>query len=125
MVAFSKIFFAVAAAVSVSAAPSDRFPHGPSKLFEKLKQLPKQWVSNGRADTGATIKAQIALKQTNIKGLQEKLVDISNPDSPNYGKWLSQEEIAAYSAPADGHADAVKAWLESAGITEMSQPSNE
>lgn len=123
MVAFSKLFVAVAAAVAVGAAPSAS--HGPSTLFKQLKAVPTSWQSQGPADKDVLIKAQIGLRQSNMKGLEKKLLDISHPDSPNYGNWLSDDEIAQYTAPAAGHAEAVKAWLASAGIVEISQPSNE
>lgn len=124
MVAISKICIGVTAAVGALAAPSTP-QHGPLVTFQQLKQLPSQWTAQGQADKGTMIKAQIGLKQSNVKGLQEKLMDISNPSSANYGKWLSQEEIASYTAPSVGHAEAVKAWLAAAGITQVSQPSSD
>lgn len=124
MVAISKLCFTATAAIGALAAPASN-NHGPLTLFQELKALPSQWSSKGAADKGAMVKAQIGLKQGNIKGLQAKLMDISNPDSPNYGKWLSQDEIAAYTAPSHGNADAVKSWLAAAGITEVTQPTNE
>lgn len=122
MVAFSKICFAATAAVGALAAPTE---HGPLVTFSQIKNLPVHWTAQGQADKGAVIKAQIGLKQNNIKGLQEKLLDISNPNSRNYGKWLSQEEIAKYTAPAEENVAAVKSWLAANGITKVEQPTNE
>ena len=124
MVAWSQICATLSLAAGVLAAPATS-AHGPLKLFTELKQLPSLWSSNGAADKGAIIKAQIGLKQGNIQGLQDKLLDIANPESPNYGKWLSQDEIAAYTAPPAGHVDQVKSWLAANGIHEVSQPTNE
>lgn len=122
MVSFSKICIAAASAGGVFAAPAG---HGPLKQFGQLKHVPAMWTSHGPADGAAMITAQIGLKQNNIKGLQEKLLDISHPDSPNYGKWLSKEEVDAYTAPAETDVAAVKEWLAAAGITEVTQPTNE
>ena len=122
MVAFSKICLAATAAVGALAAPTE---HGPLVTFGQLKSLPAQWTAQGQADKGAVVKAQIGLKQNNIKGLQEKLLDISNPSSSNYGKWLSQEEIAKYTAPVQEHVAAVKSWLAANGITKVNMPTNE
>ena len=71
------------------------------------------------------IKAQIGLKQSNIEGLQARLLDVSNPKSPNYGKWLSKEEVATYTAPAEGNAEAIKSWLAAHGIKDIEQPTND
>lgn len=123
MVAFSKIALAATAAVGVLAAPAQQ--HGPLTKFAHITRVPTHWASQGQADRGALIKAQIGLKQNNIKGLQEKLLDIANPESSNYGKWLSQAEVDAFTAPAAADVAAVKSWLAANGITEVSHPTNE
>lgn len=123
MVSFSKIAYLVVASGGALAAPGTA-NHGPLVKFTELKQLPSFWTAKGRV-AEATITGRIGLKQSNIKGLQEKLLDIAHPDSPNYGKWMSKEEVEAYTAPDDKHVAAVKSWLASAGITEVEQPTNE
>lgn len=122
MVAFSKLCFAAVATVGTFAAPAQ---HGPLVKFGELKHIPAQWSAAGKADQGAMMKASIGLKQSNIEALQAKLLDISNPDSPNYGKWLTQKEVEAYTAPKPSDVAAVKAWLAAAGVTDVTHPSNE
>lgn len=123
MVSFSKICFVAVSAGSVLAAPAP--PHGPLVKFGEITKLPSKWVATGAADGAAVIKAQIGIKQNNIKGLQDKLADIADPNSPNYGQWLSKEEVDKYSAPAAADVAAVKAWLADSGITEVTMPTNE
>lgn len=65
---------------------------GPLEIFHDLPKLPPSWTVHGPADKDTKVKAQIGLKQNNIKELQAKLLDISNPESSSYGNWLSQEE---------------------------------
>ncbi len=122
MVSFSKICFVAASAGSVLAAPA---PHGPLVKFGEIRKLPSKWVATGAADANAVIKGQIGIKQNNIQGLQAKLADIADPNSPNYGQWLSKEEVDKYSAPAAADVAAVKAWLASSGITDVTMPTNE
>ncbi|KAJ3481806.1 hypothetical protein NLG97_g7732 [Lecanicillium saksenae] len=123
MVSFSKICLVAASAGGVFAVPAT--PHGPLVKFGGLTKVPTKWLATGHAATGATIKAHIGIKQSNIKGLQDKLADIADPASPNYGKWLSTEEIAEYTAPAEADVAAVKSWLASAGISEVTMPTND
>ena len=111
-------FFAIGA-VAIPTIPQV----GPLEVFRHLPKLPAKWVSHGPADKSATAKAQIGLKQSNIKGLQTKLLDISNPDSPNYGKWLSHEEAEAFTAPPTENIKAVKDWS-AHGINNVSMPTN-
>lgn len=50
----------------------------------------------------------------------------SRHDSPKYGKYYSAEEVADIFAPAQHAVDAVRAWLEQAGIAakDISQSAN-
>ena len=98
-------------------------PVSPLAVFHELTQLPASWASKRAAPKDTLIKAQIGLKQSNIAWLQEKLLDISNPDNPNYGKWLKKEEVNALTAPSAENIAAVKSWLAANGITEVNQAS--
>ncbi|KAM3552638.1 hypothetical protein ARSEF4850_007293 [Beauveria asiatica] len=99
MVAFSNICFAAIAASGVLCAPTP----GPLAKFAELKRVPAQWTTKGRAPGETVIKARIGVKQNNIEGLQQKLLDIAHPNSANYGN----------------HVAAVKAWLASAGVNNV------
>lgn len=120
MVCLSKICITAFLAGGILAAPAP----GPLIKFGELKKVPANWVVDGPADSNALIKARIGIKQNNIRGLQQKLMDISDPKSKNYGKWLSKEEMQKFTAPADSDVAAVKAWLAASGVTDASQ-SNE
>lgn len=101
-------------AATVSAA-SSRF--GAHAVLEEVV-VPSGFNPVGAPNPNTAVKLQIALKQRNITGLTDKLMDISNHESPNYGKWLSREEIAEFTAPTDETLSKVKAWLAEAGIAE-------
>jgi subtilase family serine protease len=58
---------------------------GPVSLFEGVK-VTSNWVSIGAPKAESVVNLRIALKQNNIAGLEKMLLDISNPQSPNYGK---------------------------------------
>jgi tripeptidyl-peptidase-1 len=50
---------------------------------------PSGYTHQGPAPAGQTLALRVALASNNIAGLEAKLLDISNPESPNYAKWLS------------------------------------
>jgi len=52
-----------------------------------------------RADPHSFYKFTIALKLRNTDILEKKVLDISNPDSPNYSQWMSKDEILDIVAP--------------------------
>lgn len=53
----------------------------------------------------------IALKQYNTDILEQKLLDISNPDSVNYGQYMSQNEIMNIIRPNNDSSNKVLEWL--------------
>lgn len=85
-------------------------------LFEKVA-IPSKWTAAGTPSSSTMMGMQIALKQNNIAGLQAKLLDIASPKSQNYGKWLSREEMEAYTSPSNESVQAVTAWLGLYGIS--------
>ena len=44
-------------------------------------------------------------------------MDVSHPDSPNYGKHWSANKVAATFSPTKDTVDAVRGWLHSTGLT--------
>ena len=53
----------------------------------------------------------VALKQYNINILQEKLVNISSPESSNYGHWMEIDEINKIVSPPMEHQEKVLAFF--------------
>ena len=56
---------------------------------------PTSFVLKGPASSNDSVTIRLALTSNNKDGLQQKLDTISNPSSPDYGKWLSQDEVSA------------------------------
>ncbi|TBU27083.1 family S53 protease-like protein [Dichomitus squalens] len=59
----------------------------------------------------------IALNPNNKTGLVDTLMDISDPASPNYRKFLSKEEAASFMTPAPESVQAVTSWLAKYNVT--------
>ncbi|KAI0740342.1 family S53 protease-like protein [Earliella scabrosa] len=59
----------------------------------------------------SSIDLLLALPPSNIDGLHAVLKDISDPRSPNYGKYLSKSEVEVFVAPKQESVRAVKDWL--------------
>lgn len=69
-----------------------------------------------RIDPNAILPIRIALTESNLDDGYDHLMSVSDPKSESYGKHWSIDEIHAHFAPSDDAVEAVKAWLESAGI---------
>ena len=59
---------------------------------------------------------RIALTQSNLDKLESYLMDVSHPDSENFGKHWTPEQVADTFAPSTETIDTAKEWLMSFGI---------
>lgn len=57
------------------------------------------WYIQQRASPNEVFKFTIALKLRNTKKFEDKVLDISNPKSPNYSNWMTPEEVLDIVAP--------------------------
>ena len=60
---------------------------------------------------------RIALTQGNLDQGYDHLMDVSHPESPNFGKHWSAKKVAETFAPSQESVDAVTEWLKSSGIS--------
>lgn len=81
-----------------------------------LKAVPQGWELHSEPTAGHTINMHIGLKEENLDKLHNRLMEISHPDHPDYGKHMSKEEIDALTAPTHATVSAVEAWLKSHGV---------
>ena len=68
-------------------------------------------------DTPITL--EIALTMQNVDELESILRDVSDPESSNYGNYLTATEVNDKFQPAEESRAAVKAWLLERGITDI------
>ncbi|GAW10864.1 hypothetical protein ANO14919_001990 [Xylariales sp. No.14919] len=75
------------------------------------------WMKKAKVPSHAVLPMRIGLKQSNLGAGHDKLMDISDPESPNYGKHMSAEEVIDFFAPHESTVDVVRNWLHDAGIS--------
>jgi len=86
-----------------------RFPG--TMFFASLLVL----VGFAQANGEATV--TFFLKQPNAHRLVDIALDVADPESVNYGAFLSFEEVVALQQPAPGHLEQVHAFLDRVGAT--------
>lgn len=59
---------------------------------------------------------RFALAQSNLHKADEFLMEVSHPDSPNFGKHWTAKQVAETFAPSQESFDTVTAWLKNSGI---------
>ncbi|KAI0264974.1 family S53 protease [Gloeopeniophorella convolvens] len=87
------------------------------RLHERRDDVPDGFTSKGPAAADTTLRLRLALVQTDIESLQDKVLDISTPSSDNYGQWLSKDEVGSYVAPKPESVSAVTQWLADNGLS--------
>jgi tripeptidyl-peptidase-1 len=90
-----------------------------SKSFSHHAEVPKGWKVHETARLASAGKQQvfsIALTMQNVDQLESKLLDLSSPDSKNYGQWLSQDDVTAAFSPSKDAVSSVTKWLKSNGV---------
>ncbi|MED6267941.1 polynucleotide 3'-phosphatase [Characodon lateralis] len=79
--------------------------------------LSQDWTHAGRVDPSEPLELTFALKQQNIDLLRETLSRVSDPDSAQYGKHLSLQEVASLVRPSELTQKVVQRWLQTHGIS--------
>ncbi|KAJ7699851.1 peptidase S8/S53 domain-containing protein, partial [Mycena metata] len=80
-------------------------------LHEKRDAAPAGFVLSRSAPSDTMLDLRMALKQSDIAGLEQALHAVSTPGNPAYGKHLTSEEVASYTKPSAESIDAATSWL--------------
>jgi len=78
-------------------------------IFEEMA-AEKGWTMVDRADPDMELDLIIALQLRNLDILQDRLLEIATPGNPEYGAWLSREEISELTSPPQEVVDKVLEW---------------
>lgn len=103
-------------AVGSFAAPAAKVSRGTHTIHEKRDVLPPSWSQSAKVPSDSVISMRIALAQNNLHRAEELLMDVSHPNSPNYGKHWTPKQVAETFAPSEETHNVVKHWLEENGI---------
>ncbi|XP_037096739.1 tripeptidyl-peptidase 1 [Syngnathus acus] len=88
--------------------------------YDQNVLVPADWTRVGRVKPTEKLELTFAITQQNVDVLEETLRVVSDPDSPQYGKYLQLEEVASLVRPSDASQKAVRDWLQSHGVTNCS-----
>jgi hypothetical protein len=89
-------FFLVASALVVG---SWGLPSSNHVVHEKRNKAPHGWIKRASTNSEMVLPMRVGLKQRNLHKAQEYLMDVSDPESPNYGNHWSAKQVAETFAP--------------------------
>ncbi|XP_073517305.1 tripeptidyl-peptidase 1 [Phyllobates terribilis] len=78
--------------------------------------VPQGWLPAERLAYNDPVVLTFALKQQNVEKLEALVRLVSDPDSPDYGLFLSLEELRALVQPSDVTLRTVRTWLQKHGV---------
>ncbi|GBE84894.1 Aorsin [Sparassis crispa] len=88
----------------------------PRVVHESRRSLPHGLAAVRRANPDVVLPFRVGLAQSNLETLDAYLMDVSHPESPNYGKHWNAGKIAQTFRPSKESVDTVRAWLVDGGI---------
>ncbi|KAF5392549.1 hypothetical protein D9757_002178 [Collybiopsis confluens] len=98
------------------AAPSSTI-HSVHDVHERRAAEPFGWSLSHRPDADKRLPLRIGLKQQNLDNLESLLLSVSHPDSPQYGRhWTPQQVVDAF-APKEESVGKVLEWLKDSGFS--------
>ncbi|KAF7300073.1 Family S53 protease-like protein [Mycena kentingensis (nom. inval.)] len=103
-----------------AAIPASKFA-----LHESRPSAPEGFVSRGIAPPSEDITLRFALTPKDIVGLEDKLLSISTPGSPDFRKWLSAAEVKSFTQPSSETTAAFSAFAASNNLAFTSSESGE
>lgn len=83
---------------------------------QALDAVPEGWSRDSAAPADHQLDLHFRLKEQNLDKLQQRALDISNPDHADFRKHMSKAEVDALTAPTKETVDSVSKWLSSHGI---------
>ena len=87
--------------------------------MESLRAVPEGWTKVGVPTASTRMNFRIAMSQPNDALFEQTLYDISNPQHQRYGQHLKRDELKAMLRPDPAATEAVRSWLEEAGIKQI------
>ncbi|KAI0029000.1 family S53 protease [Vararia minispora EC-137] len=85
-------------------------------MHERRDDIPTGFTHRGAAHPDERLKLFVGLAQNDITGLEERLMAVSTPSNPEYGRYLSKEEAEVYVRPSSDTLATVHAYLSANGI---------
>lgn len=82
-----------------------------ARVLDSVPDVPRGWSKSTAALPTDKLALKIGLKQQHAAALEQVVLAVSSPGSPDYGKHLTREELRSYVAPTGQSVDDVTAWL--------------
>jgi tripeptidyl-peptidase-1 len=111
-----EVVFQILAALAVATSASPITTTSSHVVHERRNAIPHQWSRRSRLRPESVFPVRIGLAQQNLHRAEEFINQVAHPESKEYGKHWSAQEVADMFAPAPESVEMVKEWLVASGI---------
>ncbi|KAK5988017.1 Tripeptidyl-peptidase sed2 [Cladobotryum mycophilum] len=88
-------------------------------VVDKVATIPGGWKEIRQGAPDDHVLLNIALRQQSSDILEQRVIDISTPGNPSYGKHLGRDEVRSLTAPSSEAVSEVTAWLKKNGVSSV------
>lgn len=103
----------ISVAVVCAASPTTHITHERRDIHSH-----RHWEKRNRLEPRDIIPVRIGVSQRNLDRGYDLLLDVSDPDSANYGKHWTAEQITEMFSPSRESIESIREWLTGSGISE-------
>jgi tripeptidyl-peptidase-1 len=103
-------------AVVLCSSISLSFPTNDYVVHEKRDAPPEEWTKISKADGDTPVDVRFALKQSNLDHAEKFMRDVSHPESENFGRFWTPQEVMATFAPSEEAFSNTVRWLLQMGV---------
>ncbi|KAI0139504.1 Pro-kumamolisin, activation domain-containing protein [Hypoxylon sp. NC0597] len=107
-------FLGVLVAAPAIASPASHSGH---VLTRSEKRPPRSRLNVTRSIQKMSLPMRIGLRQSNLKNGDSLLMGVLHPNSPNYGKYYTADDVNKILAPSHETVEVVRGWLGASGIS--------
>lgn len=68
-------------------------------VHEKRDHVPHRWRRSAKLTPDSVIPIRVALTQQNLHQIEEHLMNVSDPDSPNFGMYCTYPSFPYHTTP--------------------------
>jgi tripeptidyl-peptidase-1 len=82
-----------------------------------VPQLARRWTKREKLAPTKMMPMRVGIKQFNLDAGHDRLMEIKDKESANYGKHMTPEEVIDFFAPPQSTVDVVIDWIVKSGIS--------
>lgn len=116
MIYFTYAVFLLWAIITLIPSRATSFYTSNLTVLESLSEIPQEWQQGAAVPASKRLGFRIALRQENAFAFEQRVIAMSTPNHPLYGRHMEQQEVRRMLQPSLEASGAVLQWLTGEGV---------